>query len=105
MEPRKLKSETSPTAPSAAAGGLTAIHEWLVKAGLSNLPMAVILNELCRRLNAAGLPVSRGFSSIETLHPLLRAHSATWERGVVAESEFQHDDLRRAMWHEVPSGT
>ena len=102
MEPRKLKNETLLTAPSAAAGGLTAIHAWLIGAGLSNQPMAAILNELCQRLNAAGLPVSRGFSSIETLHPLLRAHSATWERGVVAESEFQHDDLRRAMWHESP---
>ncbi len=78
------------------------IHSWLIRAGLSNLPMAAILNELCQRLNAAGLPISRGFSSIETLHPLLRAHSATWERGAIAESEFQHDDLRRAMWHESP---
>ncbi len=101
-EPRKLKNETSPAAPGIAESGLTAIHDWLVKAGLSNLPMAAILNELCHRLNAAGLPVSRGFSSIETLHPLLRAHSATWERGAIAESEFQHDDLRRTMWHESP---
>ncbi len=78
------------------------IHSWLIRAGLSNLPMAAILNELCQRLNAGGLPVSRGFSSIETLHPLLRAHSVTWERGAIAESEFQHDDLRRAIWHESP---
>ena len=97
-----LRNEISLAASSAAESELTVLHAWLVKAGLSNLPMAAILNELCQRLNAAGLPVSRGFSSIETLHPLLRAHSATWERGAVAESEFQHDDLRRAMWHESP---
>lgn len=98
----KLRNETSSAALGIADSGQTAIHGWLIKAGLSNLPMAAILNELCRRLNAAGLPVSRGFTSIETLHPLLRAHSATWERGAIAESEFQHDDLRRTMWHESP---
>jgi adenylate cyclase len=78
------------------------IHSWLVSAGLSSTPMAGILDQLCRRLNDAGLSISRGFASIETLHPLLRAHSVTWERGAIAESEFQHGDLRRASWHESP---
>jgi adenylate cyclase len=74
----------------------------LIEAGLSHASMAATLDGLCRRLNEAGLPVSRAFASIETLHPLLRAHSATWERGTVAESEFQHDDLQLSMWHESP---
>lgn len=78
------------------------IHAWLIRSGLGNMPMAAMLDEVCRRLNAAGLPVSRAFASIETLHPLLRAHSATWERGQVAESEFQHQDLRRDLWRESP---
>ena len=59
------------------------IHSWLISAGLSNLAMARMLNELCQRLNAAGLSISRGFASIETLHPLLRAHSVTWELSLI----------------------
>ena len=78
------------------------IHSWLISAGLGNLAMARMLNELCQRLNAAGLSISRGFASIETLHPLLRAHSVTWERGAISESEFQHGDLQRTLWHESP---
>jgi adenylate cyclase len=79
-----------------------AIHDWLVRAALAGATMPALLQGFCERLNATDLTVSRGFVSIETLHPLLRAHSATWERGAVAESAFQYRDLGQDIWRDSP---
>src|SRR5262245_41709093 len=78
------------------------LHAWLIGAGLSNMPMAAILDGLCQRLNAAGFSIVRAFASIETLHPLLRAHGATWKAGTIAESDTQHDYLQQPSWHASP---
>ncbi|HUN53511.1 MAG TPA: adenylate/guanylate cyclase domain-containing protein, partial [Candidatus Sulfotelmatobacter sp.] len=49
-------------------------------------------DEMCRRIVAAGIPISRGFCAVGTLHPQIQAAAYTWRRG-------DADAMRRLAEH------
>ena len=59
---------------------LAAITDWLADAGLRNLPLDDIVDGFSRRLNDVGVPVARVFVGMNTLHPMVRVRSLTWDR-------------------------
>ncbi|HZP98476.1 MAG TPA: adenylate/guanylate cyclase domain-containing protein [Reyranella sp.] len=68
---------------------------WLAEQGLRNLPLEELVDGFARRLNEAGVPVARMFVGMNTLHPMVRAHSLVWDRatGPATRFEFQHDEV------------
>jgi adenylate cyclase len=79
------------------------LHAWLIEAGLASLPIADTLGGFCNHLVAAGVPLTRGFLSIATLHPQRRANSVTWQNGaIVEETEFGYAYMQTPGWHASP---
>ena len=86
-----------------APPNLAPLHEWLTEAGLRNLELRPLLEGLCERLVAAGVPVARAYLSTATLHPLLWATGITWERGELAEdTQIAYGFERESSWVESP---
>lgn len=79
------------------------LHAWLIEAGLASLPFGELLDDFCRRLVATGVPLTRGFLSVATLHPQRRASSVTWRNGaIVEEAEFGYAYMHTPGWHDSP---
>jgi adenylate cyclase len=79
------------------------LHAWLIDAGLASLPVGELLDGFCRRLVAAGVPLTRGFLSTATLHPQRRANSVTWQDGaIVEETEFGYAYMHTPGWQASP---
>jgi adenylate cyclase len=81
-----------------------ALQDWLIEAGLGNLELRPLLDGLCARLIAAGVPIARAYLSTATLHPLLWATGITWERGRLAgeDTRIGYGYEREAAWRESP---
>ncbi|MFO1121849.1 MAG: adenylate/guanylate cyclase domain-containing protein [Hyphomicrobiales bacterium] len=63
------------------------VAEWLMQKALSGADVEDIFSGFCERLAASGLPLARVHLSFSMLHPLYRAASFTWRRGVGAKGE------------------
>ncbi len=80
------------------------LTDWLTEAGLRNLPLDEIVDGFARRLNEMGVPVARTFVGMNTLHPMVRARSLTWDRatGLGARFEFRHAEIEAPILQESP---
>jgi hypothetical protein len=47
-------------------GGITELHLWAVHEGLRRTPTAILFEDFCRRLVAAGVPLWRAFTGMRT---------------------------------------
>lgn len=63
-----------------------AIRTWLIQAGLAGEPLPELFDQFCQRLVAAGIPLTRGYVSTATLHPLLWATGIVWRNGGIADA-------------------
>ena len=83
---------------------LTSLAAWLAESGLRNLPLEEMVDGFSRRLNDMGVPVARTFVGMNTLHPMVRAHSLIWERagGPNTRFEFRHADIEAPILRESP---
>ena len=54
------------------------IQRWLVEQGLAGASETQLLEGLCGRLVAAGLPLARGLGIIDTLHPVWEGRAFIW---------------------------
>lgn len=63
------------------------VADWLMQKALGGSDVDEIFSGFCERLAAAGLPLVRVHLSFSMLHPLYRAQSFTWRRGVGAKGE------------------
>lgn len=82
---------------------LIPLQAWLIEAGTNDVAAETLFDAFCRRLVAAGVPISRGFLSIAGLHPLRRAYSLTWHDGRIVEAtDFGHATMATAVWHNSP---
>ncbi len=81
-----------------------AVTDWLADAGLRNLSLDDIVDGFARRLNEIGVPVTRAFVGMNTLHPMVRARSLIWERnaGLGARFEFQHEEFGAPIIQQSP---
>jgi adenylate cyclase len=73
----------------------TPLTAWLADAGLRNLPLEELVDGFSRRLNEIGVPVTRMFVGMNTLHPLVRARSLIWDcaTGPSTHFEFKHNEI------------
>jgi adenylate cyclase len=60
-------------------GGAAVVH-WMLHHGRHMTRMREFGDEMCRRIVAAGIPISRGFCAVGTLHPQIEAAAYTWNR-------------------------
>ena len=73
-------STASRTAASRTLLKLTS--QWLMDQALAETSLQDVVNGLCERLLAAGVPIARAHVSFAVLHPLYRSIGYTWWRGI-----------------------
>src|SRR5262249_51766932 len=57
------------------------LSDWIVAQGLEGAPETAVLDVLCMRLMAEGLPMLRVKICQPTLHPVIGGHLFIWRRG------------------------
>ncbi|MFO1172605.1 MAG: adenylate/guanylate cyclase domain-containing protein [Hyphomicrobiaceae bacterium] len=70
-----------PRRHNVAPAMLRELHDWLLEQALDDADLAPIVYGCCERLQAAGLPLIRGYFAFSVLHPLHSAIGITWMRG------------------------
>jgi adenylate cyclase len=83
---------------------LAVITDWLAEAGLRSLSLDDIVDGFARRLNEAGVPVTRVFAGTNTVHPMVRARSLIWDRatGLGTRFEFHHVEIDAPILQQSP---
>jgi adenylate cyclase len=82
----------------------TDLASWLADAGLRNMPLEQMVDGFSRRLNERGVPVARTFVGTNTLHPMVRARSLIWDRGIGPGTHFQfnHAEIDAPILQQSP---
>ena len=62
------------------------LHVWAVGEGLRGTEAAALFDSLCQHLVNTGVPLSRGFAGMRTLHPQWAGYTYTWRRDLNAVS-------------------
>lgn len=87
--------------------------QWIVSKGLEGTPETRLLEGLCERLIAAGMPLLRVNISQPTLHPVIGGHLFIWQRdtGAALQEDWQRnvaeagrDYSRTPFEHMMTSG-
>ncbi|MFZ1816089.1 MAG: adenylate/guanylate cyclase domain-containing protein [Rhizobiaceae bacterium] len=79
------------------------VRDWLIEQALGNPDIVSLYQNLCERLVAIGLPITRGRLIWQTLHPLFRAETVVWDRNEQARLEhFEHQDNATDAWLNSP---
>jgi len=87
--------------------------QWIVSEGLKGTPETQLLDGVCARLTAAGLPLLRVNISQPTLHPVIGGHLFIWQRdsGTALQEDWQRnvaaagkDYARTPFEHMMTSG-
>lgn len=63
---------------------ITALRDWLTEAALAGAGEAALVQGLCDRAVAAGLPLARVQVGLDTLHPVLEGYAFAWHPGADA---------------------
>src|SRR5215469_13570712 len=69
------------------------VVDWMLRDGRHMTHMREFGDEMCRRIVAAGIPLSRAFCSVGTLHPQIFGAAYVWKRGAPGAVRLvaQHD--------------
>ena len=82
---------------------ITEIGEWLIDQALAQPQIVDLFTQVCLRLTAAGVPLSRCRLMWPTLHPLFQAETVLWNRGEETKfSQFAHQDNVSDEWLSSP---
>jgi adenylate cyclase len=73
------------------------LHLWAVRQGLLGAAADALFDGLCRRLVEAGVPLSRAFAGMRTLHPQWAGYGYTWRR----ESGVEPAQFERGLDYET----
>ncbi len=65
------------------------IANWLIDQALGKVDLQVMSEQFYNRVFAAGIPISRGHISFDTLHPLFAAVSMEWKPGKGIETNYR----------------
>ncbi len=80
-----------------------AISDWLVERGLRATGFETLINGFCTRLAEAGVPLSRAYVSMRTLHPSVAAFDMLWRPGQDTQTSlFGHDAAGAMAWGKSP---
>jgi adenylate cyclase len=82
---------------------IAAIGDWLVERGALRPKFETLVEEYCRRLMAAGLPIWHAYFTSLTLHPTTATVGCLWRRDSgVEHRSYSHDDARLGGWERYP---
>jgi adenylate cyclase len=81
---------------------ILSISRWIAEQALEHDEVVRLVDGLCARLSAAGLPLWRAHVSMPTLHPTIEGFGYTWKRGVGIEDQAWGWDNDPAAWHRSP---
>lgn len=82
---------------------ITEIGEWLIDQALAQPNIVDLFTQVCQRLAAAGVPLSRSRLMWPTLHPLFQAETVIWQRGKeTIFDQFRHQDEVSDEWLTSP---
>jgi adenylate cyclase len=97
--PPDAEGETAAPLVAAAPG----LADWLVREARFLSDNAVILDRLCERLVAAGVPLDRASLHLRALHPRYRGVSRVWQPGEPVATRFlDHGIEKTATYLESP---
>lgn len=79
------------------------LEDWLLDHALRTVELDALVDGLCRRVLAAGIPIRRCSVAWSILHPLFDAESVIWQRdGGPVFNQFPHEELERDAWARSP---
>jgi len=80
------------------------LHVWAVRQGLLGIGAAELFDGFCRRLIEAGVPLWRGYTAMETLHPQWGGYGYTWRRDLnaIEPGHFERTTYRGPVWFDSP---
>ncbi|WP_420413312.1 adenylate/guanylate cyclase domain-containing protein [Roseibium sp.] len=82
---------------------IDAVEDWLIGEALGDPDMTQLFAELCERLRQCNVPVDRAMLVWSTLHPMIEAEIAFWERGgTVYHEQIEHSDEDTDDWLQSP---
>lgn len=77
--------------------GPARVVEWMLREGRHLTHMREFGDEMCRRIVEAGVPLSRAFCAVGTLHPQIAASAYVWRRNAPGADRFVADhDFRQS---------
>ncbi|MCH7944358.1 MAG: adenylate/guanylate cyclase domain-containing protein [Proteobacteria bacterium] len=80
-----------------------AISDWLIERGLRSTGFETLIGGFCTRLAEAGVPLSRAYVSVRTLHPSIAAFDILWRPGdKIQTSLFNYDVAGAFDWGKSP---
>ena len=89
--------------PSLDGALIDVVADWLMEQALANTDMVELVDGCCRRLRAAGVPITRALVSYRTLHPLFEAIWLIWDQGEGVDTfEMPHGATGNAMFRDSP---
>jgi len=96
---------------SPPAGRKTELLRWLTEEGRFAPDIGRLLEALCEKLTALGVPVARATAHVRTLHPEFRGATRIWRRGESIEIrtirhgiEFTHDYQSSPIQYIIETG-
>lgn len=82
---------------------IDAVEDWLIGRALNSAKVPDMFGEMCLKLRDCGVPVDRAMLAWSTLHPLIEAETAYWEKGAkVRHSQFEHSEEDDEGWLTSP---
>jgi len=80
------------------------LAHWITQAGLAGEDESATLTGFCERLNALGIPLTRGNIVIDTLHPVYQGRAFTWKRQTraTALTEYGRSESQLGRWEHSP---
>jgi adenylate cyclase len=101
-----LDAEALPQLPSFESGlrrTIIEMYTWAVRQGLRGADAQTLFADLCRHLVEAGVPLSRAFAGMRTLHPQWAGYGYTWRRQSGVEPEqFERGPLYEGAIADSP---
>ena len=80
-----------------------AISDWLIERGLRATGFETLIGGFCTRLAEAGVPLSRAYVSMRTLHPSVAAFDMLWRPGQDTQTSlFGYDQAGAMAWEKSP---
>src|SRR5215470_2017190 len=80
------------------------LHIWAVRQGLLGIGAAELFDGFCRRIIAAGVPLWRGHTAMETLHPQWGGYGYTWRRDLnaIQPEQYARSEITGPDWLSSP---
>jgi adenylate cyclase len=102
-EPAPSAAHPLPSYDSVRGRQIIDLHIWAVRQGLLGTPVGALLAGLCGKLVEVGVPLSRAFAGMRTLHPQWGGYGYTWRRGLGFEpTQFERGSLYETVIADSP---